>query len=214
MRNDIRENGAAIREQRAKERAERGEGHLGDQLADPSGLIQVKEARLQERRYQTEDGMYFYNTQDLPKHGDRKPMIKMNIRALLGKFVNVYLFYEYSDCSLFYLENCGCPAPDKKDEVPWKKMTPLLIYAKVTLYNWPITVRMPFDPRNTKGTFSGLNDPEYRRLADALEKTPVSEALRGKLWPSSKLSIIKCIFWKWIGKIPCVPDTPQVLDNL
>lgn len=68
-------------------------------------------------------------------------------------------------------------------------MAGLLIYAKATLYNWPFTVRMPFDPRNAKGSFSGLNEFENRRFADALEKTPVSKAIRGKLWATSKFIV-------------------------
>ena len=96
------------------------------------------------------------------------------------------IFYRYI---LLYLENYGCPDPEKKDEVPWKKMASLLIFGKVTLINWPIDVRMPFDPRNQKGTFSSLNDHEYSRLADALEKTPVALALRAKPWPTGAFTI-------------------------
>ena len=91
MGDDIKQNGANIREQRAKERAERGEGD--ELLGQPSGSHPDPEIEdiLAPRRYLTEDRLEFFHTRDLPNHTFRKPMIRRNLLAVLGERFNIYL---------------------------------------------------------------------------------------------------------------------------
>lgn len=57
---------------------------------------------------------------------------------------------------------------------PWTTLATSLFTAQCTLDGWPIEVRLPGDPTNTKGTLHGLKQHEIEDIAKALDEDRIS----------------------------------------
>lgn len=56
---------------------------------------------------------------------------------------------------------------------PWSTLASSLFAAQCTLDGWPIEVRLPGDPTNTKGTLHGLKQFEIEQIATALDENRI-----------------------------------------